>query len=87
MLLDRPRGVETASFTYTAYDQSGAMVAQEDYFTSDHLNVLDIGDLVTGESFGTVLFDFTSSAGGFATAKYSAFGRFSVELNAACRVP
>ncbi len=87
VLLDTPRGVDTASFTYTAYDESGAMIGQGEFFTSDHLNVLDIGDLVTAESFGTVFFDFTSSAGGFATAKYSAVGRYSVELNAACRAP
>lgn len=85
VLLDRPRGVDAASFTYTAYDEPGAMIEQGEFFTSAHLNVIDIGDLVTGENFGTVLFDFTNSAGGFATAEYSAFGRFSLELNAACR--
>ena len=32
-----------------------------------------------------VTFDFTQSGGGWVSAKYSAFGLFSVELNSACR--
>ena len=73
------------SFSYTAYNQAGAMVASGDFFTSNHLSVLDVEELVGDASFGTVLFDFTLSGSGWVSAKYSAFGRFSLELNAACR--
>ncbi len=83
-MLDDPQGPGTASFHYTAYDTAGTKIADDDYFTSDHLNVIGVDQLVSGESFGTVVFDFSSSGGGFATARYSAAGRFSLELNAAC---
>ncbi|MCP3994495.1 MAG: hypothetical protein GY722_05435, partial [bacterium] len=46
---------------------------------------IDVGDLGFNNSFGTVMFDFSGSGGGWASAKYSAFGLFSVELNSACR--
>ncbi len=85
ILLNRPRGEEAPSFSFTACDEAGTTVASGDVSTSDYLSVLDIGELVGGTDFGTVLFDFSSSGGGWASAKYSAFGRFSVELNAACR--
>ncbi len=85
ILLNRPRGDEVPSFSYTAYNEAGTMVASGDYSTFDYLTVLDIGELVVGNNFGTVLFDFSSSGGGWVCAKYSAFGRFSVELGSACR--
>ncbi len=84
VLANRPRGVALPSFSYTAYNEAGTMVDSGDYFTSDHLSVLDIADLVAAETFGTVKFDFTNSEGGWVSAKYSAFGRFSLELDAAC---
>lgn len=39
----------------------------------------------TGE--GTLLLDFSTSGGGYAFAKYSAEGKFSVGVNSACLVP
>ncbi len=85
VLLNRPRGEEVPSFSYTAYAESGTMVASGEVSTADYLSVLDVGELVVGYNFGTMIFDFSASGGGWASAKYSAFGRFSVELNAACR--
>ena len=85
ILVNRPRGDEVPSFSYTAYDQAGTQVAQGDIFTPSYLLMLDIGALVATEHFGTIYFDFSSSGGGWVCAKYSAFGRFSIELNAACR--
>lgn len=40
----------------------------------------------TSERFGTMIFDFLNSGGGYAYAESSAEGRFSVGLNSACRV-
>ncbi len=85
VLVDRPLGDAGPTFSYTAYDQAGVEVAQGDFSTSNHLNVIDVADLGIADAFGTVVFDFTTAGGGFVTGKYSAFGRFSVELNAACR--
>ena len=85
VLLNRPRGDEGPSFSYTAYDETGEIVAEGDFLTSAYVSVLDIGELVAGENFGTVYFDFSASGGGWVSAKYSAFGRFSVELSSACR--
>lgn len=86
VLVDRPLGEEGPTFSYTAYDQAGVELLQGDFSTSNHLNVIDVADLGIAENFGTVVFDFTTAGGGFVTGKYSAFGRFSVELNAACRM-
>lgn len=84
ILLDQPPASGPA-FSFTAYDQSGQIETAGDFFTSDNLVFLDVADLVPSENFGTLVFDFTISNGGWASAKYSAFGRFSVELNSACR--
>lgn len=85
ILVNRPRGDDGPSFSYTAYNESGAEVSSGDYFTANHLNVLGVNDLVEGPSFGTIVFDFSASAGGWVSARYSAFGRFSLELNSVCR--
>ena len=86
ILLDRPLGETTASFSYEVYNQAGDSIASGEYFTAEHLSVVPVLDLVPGgQEFGTVVFDFAASSGGWASAKYSAFGKFSVELNSACR--
>lgn len=85
VLLEQPQGQGLTSFTYVAYNQDGETVGSGELSTSDHFNVIDVSELVVDESFGTVLFDFSASGGGWVSARYSAFGRFSVELNAACR--
>ncbi len=85
ILLNRPQDEGEWSYSYRAYNEAGAMVASGGVSTSDYLSVLDASELGIEESFGTLLFDFLSSGGGWVSAKYSAFGRFSVEINAACR--
>ena len=85
ILVDQPQGSDLSSFSYTAYNEAGEMIAGDDFFTSDHLTTIDVPALGITNSFGTVVFDFTNSGGGFASAKYSAFGVYSVELNSACR--
>ncbi len=85
ILLDQPQGAAGSSYSYTAYDEAGQMVTSDEVATASHLSVLDVGELVAGESFGTVLFDFTAAGGGWVSARYSAFGRFSLELEGACR--
>jgi hypothetical protein len=86
IVLDRPRGDVAPSFTYTVYNQAGVEIASGDYFTNTHLNAIDAEELAgMGNRFGTVVFDFSKAGGGAVTAKYSAFGRYSVEVNGACR--
>ena len=86
ILANLPRGEETPTLTYQAYSQDGEVLDTGEYFTDQHLNVLPIEDLVSGgQRFGSVRFDFTNAGGGWVGARYSAFGRFSVELNGECR--
>lgn len=86
IVVDRPRGDVAPTFTYTVYSQAGAELGTGDYFTNTHLNVVDIAELAgMGNRFGTVVFDFSKAGGGVVVGRYSAFGRFSVELNGACR--
>ncbi len=85
ILIDQPRGPDLPSFTYTSYAESGDMIAQGEFFTSDHLSVIGVSELGIAGQFGTVLFDFSSSGGGFVSAEYSAFGLYSVELSSTCR--
>ena len=63
---------------------TGALIVENDVFASDHLIAIGVEDLVPGQRFGTLVFDFANGGGGLVTAAYSAFGRFSVELNGAC---
>ena len=77
---------EPASFTYSAYDESGTVLVEDaTYATSSHLNLLGLDDLVTEANFGTLVFDFSGSGGGTVTAKYEAFGKYSVSMPGACR--
>lgn len=86
LLVDQPRGVGAPSLTYTIISEAGQVVKQADLFTAAHLNVVEVADLVPGgQRFGTIVLDFSPSGTGWVSASYSAFGRFSVELNGACR--
>ncbi|MEM7351425.1 MAG: hypothetical protein AAF657_11505 [Acidobacteriota bacterium] len=84
VLLDDPPTDGSAAFSYTAYTDGGAMVAEGNFFSSNHLTLIEQDDLVPGQNFGTLLLDFSPSGSGWASAEYSAFGRFSLELNSAC---
>lgn len=85
ILIDLPRGSDRQSFTYKAYDFPGNLTYSGVYFTSDHLTVITAAELGISQVFGTVLFDFSDSFGGWVSSRYSAFDRFSVEIPAACR--
>ena len=85
ILLNRLPASGPAQVPFIAYDEAGAMVAQGSYSTSKNLNFVDISALVPGESFGTVVFDFSSVEGGLVSGRYEALGQFSVELGSACR--
>ena len=54
-------------------------------FTSDHVNFLGLADLGITQQFGTLVFDFTNSDGGWVGARFSAFGEFSVDVESDCR--
>ncbi len=83
ILVDDPQ-LPGPSFSFTAYDEAGGLIAEGERDTPDNLTILNATDLAGSTSFGTIVFDFSSSGGGFVTAEYSAFGRFSLELNSAC---
>jgi hypothetical protein len=84
ILVDQPWGDLQPSFSYAIYDELGEMVTEGDVVTSEHLNIIDPLDW-TEESFGTIVFDFSASGGGWASGTYSAFGKFSIELPSDCR--
>ncbi len=84
ILIETPQGEEEPSFSYEAHSEAGVLIVEDDVFTSDHLTAIDVEDLVPGQRFGTLTFDFSNADGGLVTAAYSAFGRFSVELGGAC---
>ena len=74
-----------AAVSYEAYNLGGDMVATGLLLTDDNLIFLEHTELVASEeAFGSVVFDFTASGGGWVSAEYSAFGLFSVELNSGC---
>lgn len=85
ILVDNPQGAEEPSLTWTGYNERGDLVGDGELFTSDHLTLIAVADLGIPGRFGTVLFDFSSSGGGWVSARHSAFGLFSVELGSACR--
>ena len=85
LLLDDPPLDAGVAFTYTAYAGDGSIVVDEgEFFTSNNLVLVDQEELVPGQNFGTLVLDFSPSGSGWASAEYSAFGRFSLELNSAC---
>jgi hypothetical protein len=73
------------SFTVTALDETGAAFAPREIFTDQVVLEMDASDL-TDQAFGTLILEFTAG-GGSVYAEYSAGGRFSVGLNAACVLP
>lgn len=83
VLMNEPQGAGTPSFTYTAYDESGAVVGNGDFFADEHLVFIDRAQL-TGQAFGVLDVDFGNALGGSISAAFSAFGRFSVGLAGEC---
>lgn len=88
ILIAEPQGAgaegDPASFTVSARGEDGAVFATEDYFTDQNVIDLTAAEFST-LAFGSLVFDFTASSGGFVYAEYSADGKFSVGLNFTCR--
>lgn len=82
LLLKRPQSDATA-YTFRAYDEAGTEIASGDRSASSHLLRFPVADLVgSGNRFGTLLFDFPE--GGWVSARYEAFGRYSAEVAGDC---
>lgn len=89
VFLVQPRGAgggAPVSFTVEAFDESGNSLSTTDVRTDQVVIELEASDF-TNQSFGTLVFDFSNSQGGYVYAEYSADGLFSVGLNSACRIP
>ncbi|MEM6793877.1 MAG: hypothetical protein AAF725_07825 [Acidobacteriota bacterium] len=75
-----------AAMTVTILDEAGNLVAEEEVAGNGYnLRKIAIEELTEDLSFGTLIFDFGGSGGGVVTGRYSAFGRFSTEVNGVCR--
>ena len=89
-LINVPQGTDPAvdppSIVVSVVGEDGAAFASTDVYTDQNTLPLAASDF-TGLGFGTLIFDFTSSGGGWVYAAYSAFERFSVGLNSACVMP
>ncbi len=83
VLLNEPRGVGTPSFSYNAYNQSGALVGSGNFFAEEHFILVD-RSVFASQSFGVLDVDFGNAVGGHISATFSAFGRFSVDLGGEC---
>lgn len=84
-----PRGdspSDPPSFTVEVIDEAGNVSAPIEVRTHQVALDLEASDF-TAESFGTLVFDFRNSQGGYVYAEYSADGLFSVGLNPSCLVP
>lgn len=89
-LLGGPQGSDPMSdppsFTVTPFDENGFALPSSDVYTSQYALELPASSFTT-ESFGTLVFDLSNSAGGVVYAEYSAEGKFSVGMNGACTEP
>ncbi len=84
LFVTNPQGAEsqTPTATLTVYNEAGQMLETQQIFTDDSVLTLTLGDLVMTR-FGMMTIDFTAGTGA-ASVEYSAFGRFSVAMNATC---
>jgi hypothetical protein len=71
--------------TLTVYNEAGQMLETHQVFTDDTVVYLDLGGLLTTR-FGMVMIEFSEGLGA-ALVEYTAFGRFSVAMNATCVNP
>lgn len=90
ILINSPQGGDELgdppSVTVGVLGEDGAVFPATDIFTGLFMIELTAADFTTLD-FGTLLFDFSNSSGGFVFAEYSAGGRFSVGMNGACTAP
>lgn len=90
LFINSPQGddpdLDPPTFTVDVLDEDGALFAGTDVFTDQVVLELTAADF-TELAFGTLIFNFTNSSGGWVYAEYSADGLFSVGLNSTCTVP
>ena len=78
--------VDPPSVIMTLLREDGTVIIAVDIFTTE-VTFDFLSSVFTSEPFGTMVFDFSNSDGGWVYAEYSADGLFSVGLNSACVVP
>lgn len=76
----QPQGTVDPTATFTVYDDAGTLIETGSLFADQR--VVSVDDLTT-QRFGTMEIEFLAG-GGALVARYSAFQRFSVGLNAHC---
>lgn len=85
LFVSDPQGAVDPTASFTVYNEGGAVLDSGDIVTSDAVLVLDSTEL-TAIKFGILDVEF-AAGGGALSVEYSAFGRFSVAMNAACLEP
>lgn len=80
-----PRGAVEPTASFTVYNEAGAELDSGMIVTANAVSVLDSTEL-TPIRFGTLVIEF-EAGGGALSVEYSAFGRFSVAMNATCVEP
>lgn len=89
LLINIPQGADPdndpPSAIVTPVGEDGALLGSLELYTDLVTVALTAADF-TDLSFGTLIFDFTNSEGGWVFADYSADGLFSVGVNSTCLV-
>jgi len=80
-----PQGALVPTATFTVYNEAGAMLDNVPIMLTDAVTVVDSTEL-TATRFGTLDIELVEG-GGALSVEYSAFGRFSVAMNATCVEP
>lgn len=86
LYVSTPKGsdptIDDPSATIHIFDEIGAFVETTELYTEKNANDLRASDL-TDTRFGSVVFEFIQGTGAL-SVEYSAFGLFSVSMNATC---
>lgn len=80
-----PQGEVGPTATYTVFNEAGNQVGSGEFMTGDNVGIFNTSEL-TATNFGTLVVEFVQG-GGALSVEYSAFGRFSVAMNATCVTP
>lgn len=88
LLVNNPQGTDPAtdfpSVSLQVYGEDGNYYAGFNFFTNSPTVYFNTDDLALPIAFGTIVFSFDHSNGGFVYAEYSAEGKFSVGMNGSC---
>jgi hypothetical protein len=80
-----PQGVAVATASFAVHGEDGSFVESGSLFLEENLAFFDAVE-VTETQFGILDLEFLTGVGAL-TVEYSAFGRFSVSMNATCVAP